>query len=680
MTALIENFHFLRPLWLLAALPALGLFFICWKTQNQASEWQSEIAPHLLPWLVEGTQSASSKLPWYGLLLLWLVTVIALAGPTWEKLPQPLMKDSSALVVAFDLSPSMNVKDLTPSRVMRARLKLIDLLDTRKEGLTALIAYAGEAHVVTPLTDDVETIKNMVPSLAPQTMPVPGSNTEMALEMANRLLKDAGIARGNIVFITDGIAPAALAELKKLRNNGGHHVAVWGFGTQAGAPIQLPDGGFARNKNGEIVVAKLDEEQLSDAAVELGGLYVPFTDTAEDIDTIRSFSIDPFNKQQREVEREFDQWAELGPWLVLLCLPLVALSFRRGLILSFLLVVGFQPLTEVHAQEQKPQQQQAKNESGVWDELWLTRNQRAQRALDAGDAETAANLFEQPQRKGTANFRAQNFEEAAEFFKQSESSADSWFNQGTALTHAGKYDEALAAYNKALELQPEYPEARNNMEITKKLREFEKQQQQQQQNNQQNQDQQQSQDQQSQDSQDQQSSNQNQQQDQNQEQQNQQQDGQQNDQQNAEQQQAEQENSQSDSQQEDQQQAEDQARQQAESEVDEERAQQNFEKQLAEAQKQQEQHQEQPEEHATQQAQQMEEKEQQQEAQQEVYLDPEQLAASEDQQKLEQLLRRVPDDPGRLLRNKFRYEAQQRRMEANPETWNTLENAEEERW
>lgn len=674
MNAVIENFHFLRPLWLLALLPVLWLFFSAWKTQNQASEWQSEIAPHLLPWLVEGSQSASSKLPWYLLLLLWVLAVFALAGPTWEKLPQPLKKDSSALVVLFDLSPSMNVKDVAPSRLVRARLKLIDLLDTRKEGLTALVAYAGEAHVVTPLTDDVDTIKNLVPSLSPQTMPVPGSNAEMAMELANRLLKDAGIALGNIVFITDGIAPAALPELKKLQRAYGHKVSVWGFGTAQGAPIQLTDGGFARNNSGEIVVAKLDSEQLSDAAVAMNGVYIPFTDTRSDIDTINDFGISPFNQQQREVEREFDQWVEFGPWLILFALPLVALSFRRGLILSLMLVVFMQQSPPVFAQQELPivekqaqDQPQDDSSNDLWGKLWLTPNQRAQRALDAGDAERAAELFTHPERKGVANFRAQNFEQAAELFKQSEDSPEKWFNQGTALTHAGKYDEALAAYDKALALQPEFPQAQNNRNITETLKQLEEQQQN-------NQDSQQNQDQ--------------NQQDQNQQQQNQRSQSQQSEsqqdssQQNSDQQQSDQQQSdQKSAQEDDSQQDMEQQQQNASSAADQEKAREDFEKQLADAQEQQDQQQEQQEQ-ARQQLheQQTQEEQEAEQTQQQAYIDPDQLAESEDQQKLEQLLRRVPDDPGRLLRNKFRYEAQQRRLEVDTNKWNTLENSEEERW
>src|SRR5690606_11113883 len=128
--------------------------------------------------------------PLYGLLGLWAVAITALAGPVWQKIPQPVERNTDALVICWDLSPSMLAEDVKPSRLVRSRLKLIDLLKTRRDGQVALIAYSGEAYTVTPLTDDRQTLINLLPALSPTTLPTVGSNPEMALNMAVQLLKD----------------------------------------------------------------------------------------------------------------------------------------------------------------------------------------------------------------------------------------------------------------------------------------------------------------------------------------------------------------------------------------------------------------------------------------------------------------------------------------------------------
>src|SRR5690606_7644966 len=122
--------------------------------------------------------------PLLGLLGLWTLAIVALAGPVWQKIPQPVERNTEALVICWDLSPSMLAEDVKPSRPLRSRLKLIDLLQARTDGQIALIAYSAEAYTVTPLTDHRETLINLLPALSPTTLPSIGSNPEMALTAA----------------------------------------------------------------------------------------------------------------------------------------------------------------------------------------------------------------------------------------------------------------------------------------------------------------------------------------------------------------------------------------------------------------------------------------------------------------------------------------------------------------
>ncbi|WP_086932457.1 VWA domain-containing protein [Agarilytica rhodophyticola] len=644
MSDFIANFHFLRPLWLLAALPIALIFASMLAQYKRNTQWTSLIDKKLLPYLLDGQFSNTQKTPVYGLLALWLLATLALAGPTWQQKPQPVQKNISSMVILWDMSPSMYAQDIKPSRLVRSRLKLRDLLDQRKDGLTALIAYSGEAHVVTPLTDDTRTIKSLLPGINPSVMPAKGSNPENALDMAIELLNDTGVTKGDIVFATDGIAPDALNTLAGSIRQTSHQVSVWGIGTAQGAPIPLPSGGFAKNRRGEIVVAKVNDDELSDAAVSMGGVYIPFTTDNSDLKSLLHFGL-----KQTETEnssdgspRVFDQWLEQGHWLVVLILPFAALAFRRGWIICLLPIFMF------------PQEGKALG----WQDLWQTKDQQAQALLQQGDTEGAAQTFKDPDWKAIAEYKNGNFESASEQFSQGKD-AKANYNYGNALTHQGKYDDAIAAFDKALELNPDFQNAKDNRAIAEQLKKLEEQQEQQQQNGDGENNEQQDGDQK-----DQQQSDSNQQDANN----DQQQEGENNQQQQNDQQ------TQNDQQQDDQSQEGEQQNQQQEEQQNEninEQQKQALDQKYDQEQQEQEQ----------QQAQQQEQNQQNPEQSEQQILAAEQMTdeEKEQQQALQQWLRKVPDDPSGLLRNKFKYEYQKRRREMQSRS-RRAPNTEQERW
>lgn len=449
----LEQFHFLRPLWLLALIPAGALVLALWFRVTRAGQWQRWVAPHLLTYLIEGGQDKRRGWPLLAVLAMWFIAVIALAGPAWQKLPEPVQKGGSALVVVWDMSPSMTAQDIKPSRLTRARLKLIDLLRSRREGVTGLVAYAGEAHVITPLTDDTDTIISLLPALTPGNMPMAGSNTEMALEMAYGLLDDAAIANGQVLLITDGIAPEAYETLARIRRNGEHQLTIWGIGTPEGAPIPLSTGGFAKDRSGNMVIAKFDEDALQDFAAEIDAYYVPLLQSNEDIETLNRL-FDAPSDNLRQTSRVFDNWYEHGPWLLLVILPLVALTFRRGWLLCLALFAL--PLS-------LPQPAHA-----GWDDLWKTPDQQGQEALAQQETERAAQLFEDPAWRGTALYRAGHYDAALEAFRQSDALRD-LYNQGNSLMQLGDYQAAIEAYEKVLEQEPDHGDAQANKELAEQL-------------------------------------------------------------------------------------------------------------------------------------------------------------------------------------------------------------------
>lgn len=195
--------HLMRPGWLFLLLPALLLALWLWRRRASSGGWSDAIDPALLPYLLSERAGRRRRnyLPW--LFLAWLLAVIAAAGPSTQKIPQPIHQTQDALVLVLDLSYSMKATDLAPSRLDRARQKILDLLAARKEGQTGLVAFAGDAHVVTPLTDDNPTIANLLPALSPDMMPLAGSDAAAAIALARELLHSAGISNGRILLLTD---------------------------------------------------------------------------------------------------------------------------------------------------------------------------------------------------------------------------------------------------------------------------------------------------------------------------------------------------------------------------------------------------------------------------------------------------------------------------------------------
>lgn len=449
-STLIAQFHWLRPLWLLGIPIVVLLGGYLWRTQAQSSQWQQLINPQLLTHLLQDKLSRQQRWPLVVLLLGLIIALLAMAGPSWEKLPQPIHKTESALVILYDMSPSMMAEDLKPSRLVRSRLKLVDLLNQRQEGLTALIAYAGEAHTVTPLTDDTDTIISLLPTLSPRVMPTGGSNTEMAFDQALTLFQDSGLSEGDILLVTDGVAVDAQQYLRR-KLPLGYRLSILGVGTEAGAPIPARHGGFARDKNGGIVLAKLNVSELAELANKSGGDYRTLSADDRDIQALLP-KPNPLNTNTRELEREFDTWLDRGAWLVLLLIPLMAFSFRRG----WLLILPFIVLA--------PEQSYAFG----WKDLWQTRDQQGLELLQQDKASEAADTFSRPDWKATAQYRAQNYLDAAAAFA-AEASPNGYYNAGNALAKAGKLQEAIDAYDEALKLDPDLQDAQFNRDLVEKL-------------------------------------------------------------------------------------------------------------------------------------------------------------------------------------------------------------------
>lgn len=450
----IADFHFLRPWWLLALLPSALLVLLLFREQQQAGRWQSVIAADLLPFLLDNETQQRRHRHFFWALMLWLLGTIALAGPSWTKTSLPIHKQQTPLVILFELSPSMLAEDIKPSRLARARLKLTDLLNRRHEGTTALVAFAHDAHVVTPLTDDTSTIISLVPALDPTIMPIAGSRPVLALQKGLELAMQAGHQSGELLLVTDGIADgdqAAMAGL--LKNLTGFRLSILAVGSQQGAPIPASGGGFIKNRQGEIVIAGLQVKPLQQLASQSGGRFAELVPDDSDIDYLTARNNLP-GAEAKRLERTFDTWQDRGFWLILPLLPILLLAFRRNLI-ALLLVA---PLL-VHSD---------KSLAFEWADLWLRADQQGQQAFAAGDMETATQRFENPTWKGAAAYRSEKFDVAQQAFAENES-ATGRYNLGNSLARAGQLEEALKAYDQALAAEPGDEDAAFNKKLVEDL-------------------------------------------------------------------------------------------------------------------------------------------------------------------------------------------------------------------
>ena len=451
-----ETFQFLRPGWLVLIIPGCWLVFRLHQRWKKRTDWSGVVEPHLLELLlVEARGVRGTWVPWMLSLMLFLV-LTAMAGPVLEKRSVPVLKKNLAKVLVLDVSHSMLAEDLRPNRIERAKFKLRDFLNRIDEGETALIAYAGDAHVISPLTSDTHTIITLLPGLEPDIMPHRGSRPDRAMELAVKLLDGHSVNPGEVIWLTDGISENMIPTMAQLL--GRHRLSVIGVGTEKGAPIPGKNSGFLKNSKGGIVMSRLDTSHLQALAQQKGGTFQILRNDDQDLERVLNQPILMNEYLEDETEKQGDIWREEGPWLLLVLLPLAALMFRRGLIFGFLLISlhlpGFLMSERAYAFE--------------WKDLWKNKDQQGQQYFIEGSHSEAAEVFENPEWKGLSHFRSGNLENALEEWKEIDSPR-SFFNQGNALAKLGKLEQAIDRFDQVLEREPEHSDARFNRDLLMKL-------------------------------------------------------------------------------------------------------------------------------------------------------------------------------------------------------------------
>jgi Ca-activated chloride channel family protein len=305
MSELVNQFHFLRPLWLLATIPILFLWWRLYRGRDPRLGLSDDIAPHLLDRLV----TSPTDQPWFRpvtmILPLALVAIFAIAGPSYRQQPSPLAQDKSQLMLIVKVTPSMLTEDLQPTRLERVRTKIHDLLETRKGADTGLIAYSGSAHLVMPATPDGEVIDHMLESLDPSIMPTEGDSLASALQIAAEQLSDK-TSPGSLLVVADSVQQTEMAA-----------IGTWRQQNQVSVQILVP----LRDD------AALQRSGVPEAASALGASVHRISPDDQDINAIASAA-------DRAIvaltDDESTQWRDDGYWLV----PIMAIGVlywcRRG--------------------------------------------------------------------------------------------------------------------------------------------------------------------------------------------------------------------------------------------------------------------------------------------------------------------------------------------------------------
>lgn len=446
----MANFTFLHPYWFFALIP-LGLILPWLKGKAHHS---GLIAPHLAKHL--GLERGKVKNTPFAILALgWLIAVLALAGPSWQKNTLPAYSLSGARVLVMDMSTSMYATDIAPNRLTQARFKALDMLPGWKEGSTGLVAYAADGYVVSPLTEDSSTLKNLIPNLSPEIMPIQGSNAAAGVQEAITLLKQAGHQAGDIIMITDGMSQQESEQTMALVKDEAYRLSILAIGTQQGAPIKQPDGTLLSNSNGNPVISRVEVDTLLPLIKETGGNLQLSQANNRDVDTIVALTAKPREQANLDKTKELEERVNNGFWLLLPLVLLALLGFRRGVVIAAMFVL--MPIDNAYASP------------------WVNSNLRGYQLYEQGNFAEAARNFNSPAWKGIAEYKSGDYEKAIETLKPL-TDQRSRYNLANAYAQTGKLEESEAIYESILKDDPNDADAKKNLEIVKKAQEQQQQQ------------------------------------------------------------------------------------------------------------------------------------------------------------------------------------------------------------
>ena len=595
-----QDFHFLRPYWLIGLILPVLIYLQSYSQQKAESAWSKVCDENLLDFLLIKSNGEKRKWPMISAVVAVLFLVVALAGPTWSKKSNPALSVENPVMIMLNMSGDMWQKDVSPSRIERAKYVIKDLVKTLKNTESGLIVYSKEPFMITPLTEDAAIIDNLLPALEMNIMPENGDRLDRAIDLAVERMQEAALPSGNIVVLTANV------------------------GERFDAALESASKAAAVGYDVDIVnMSSQNNDKLKMVAEKGRGLYISYN---KGLNLLIKKINDITAKEIKQSQNMQTVWNDMGWYFLWLPALLLLGYFRRGLLVIVVMFLLFgQPV------------------QASW---FLNDNQEALKNFKEQNYGAAAEKFTDTQWKASAAYKSGDYDAAFKNFAKG-NDVTALYNQGNALAKGGKIDEAIKKYEEVLQQQPDFEDAKFNLEYLKKQQKQNNQNQSKNNDNKQQQKQQQS----EQQNQQQQSEQQKQQQSdqQNQQQQSEQQNQQQQSEQQNQQQQSEQQNKQQQSEQQKQQQQSEQQnkQQQSEQQKQQQQSEQQNKQQQSEQQKQQQQSEQQK------QQQQSEQQNQQPEEQKSVSIEASGKQSPEEREKIRarmQKFRKIPEDKGGLLR------------------------------
>lgn len=426
----------MRPWCLLLLVPWLAVMLWLWRRQRRSGGWSRLVEPDMLSALRHEPARRRQRTVWGALVLAGGLIVVALAGPARPMAGGTTLTQGS-LVVVLDNSLSMAVEDVTPSRQVRARRTVLDWAGSGPFHRTAVIAYSGSAHWLTPFTRDVATLTLQLNQLDPFIMPQFGNRPDLAFAAVDEKQRQLAGQRLHLLWLTDDATPARLEAIAGHLNHGGR-TWIMPIGSRGGGPIPLPNGQGFLNDGDRMVVPTLDRGAFEQAASRLDAQLVPLGSlpTPEWLGEAERDALDA---------RSMREW---GYWLLLPAMALLLPWYRRGLVFLVPLAVLVTP---------PPAQAED------WpDRLLNNREQRAYQALQQGEPERSQALTRRPEVAAAAAFAREDYETAVEHWSRLDD-ADAHYNRGNALVRLGELEAALEAYQSAID-RSGHERARQNRE------------------------------------------------------------------------------------------------------------------------------------------------------------------------------------------------------------------------
>lgn len=437
---LIQEFHFMRPLWLLALVPFTLILMLRWKRESD-NDWQTALPKHLQKELSVHDQGWKKNLPLKLLSIVVILGVLIASGPTWQRQPSPFGEDKSPMLIVLDVNDSMLSKDTPPSRLERAKQKILEILATRDGGATGLIAYSGSAHVVMPLTPDTTVFPGFLKALHPKMMPREGKFAQHVLPLVEQQFAKSPVP-GTVIMVTDGVSGDAIEPFADFFSEHPHQLLILGMG-DPDFPSNLPP----------------DHTSLDRLTSAAGGDWIQVTVEQSDVEWLASQVV-------RHLMISSDSalpWEDMGYYLVWVLALFLLLWFRRGWSVQWAIVLAIgmaspvdvaiaAPTVEFEAEKTEVE----KVESHWFMDLWMTPDQQGQWYLDRGEYVEAAKRFQDPLMKGVSYYYSVEFKKAHHYFMMVDSD-EGMFNAGLALARQREYVAARALYKKLKEKNPDYP-------------------------------------------------------------------------------------------------------------------------------------------------------------------------------------------------------------------------------